>query len=102
MEKSNTYYAVIFTASGTEETLTPEYIEMETRLYEKAKTLPGFININTVKDSDRNEITVSYWRDLGSIRKWSMDPDHQMAKDAAPGKYYNNIKLEITKVERVY
>ena len=102
MEKNNEYFAVIFTATGTKETLTKEYQDLENYLYDKAKNLPGFIDIKTVKDSDLNETTISYWKDMDSIHQWARDPEHTMAKQQAPGKYYNNIKVEISKVIRSY
>ena len=60
------YYAVIFTYHRTEGD--NGYGEMAVKMVELASRQPGFLGI----ESARQEvgITVSYWTDLDSIRKW--------------------------------
>lgn len=60
------YYAVIFTSVRTE--ADNGYAKMADRMVEMAQKQDGFLGV----ESARNEIgiTVSYWRDLESIRKW--------------------------------
>jgi heme-degrading monooxygenase HmoA len=59
------YYAVIFTSMRTEGD--NGYSEMSERMIELAVRQDGFLGV----ESARNEIgiTVSYWRDLKSIKK---------------------------------
>ena len=60
------YYAVIFTSVRTDGD--NGYAEMADRMVELASQLDGFLGVK----SARNElgITVSYWHDLESIRRW--------------------------------
>jgi heme-degrading monooxygenase HmoA len=65
-----------------------------------AKKQDGFLGV----ESTRNElgITVSYWRDLNSIKKWKENADHALARDKGRKEWYSNFKTRIAKVERDY
>ena len=95
---STPYYAVIFTTLRTEGD--NGYAEMATQMEELAKQQPGYLGI----ESARAEIgiTVSYWKDLESIRNWKMNVEHQLAQQLGKEKWYAQYKLRICKVERDY
>ena len=92
------YYAVIFTSTRTESD--NGYAEMAQRMVELAKQQPGFMGI----ESARNEIgiTVSYWKDLESIKLWKQNTEHQLAQTLGREKWYSHYKTRICKVEREY
>lgn len=92
------YYAVIFTSTRTENN--EGYEETAERMVELAKQQPGFLGI----ESARNEIgiTVSYWKDLESIRQWKLNAEHQLAQQMGKEKWYSHYKTRICKVEREY
>ena len=60
----------------------------------------GFLGI----ESARQElgITVSYWRDLTSIRNWKANSDHLLAQKYGREKWYQAYKTRICLVERDY
>lgn len=92
------YYAVIFTSVRTEGDR--GYAEMADRMVELAHQQDGFLGV----ESARNEIgiTVSYWRDPESIRKWHENSDHILAQEKGRNKWYKSFKVRIVKVERDY
>ena len=92
------YYAVIFSSLRTEEI--EGYAEMADLLVELASKQEGFMGI----ESARNElgITVSYWKDLESIRKWKQHTDHVIAQKKGRTDWYKHYKTRIAKVERDY
>jgi len=92
------YYAVIFSSLRTEEI--EGYDEMADLLVELASMQEGFMGI----ESARNElgITVSYWKDLESIRKWKQHTDHVIAQKKGRTDWYKHYKTRIAKVERDY
>ena len=47
-------------------------------------------------------ITVSYWKDLDSIRKWKMNAEHLMVQEKGRKEWYQNYKTRICLVERDY
>lgn len=92
------YYAVIFTSVKMEND--EGYDEMATRMVELAQQQPGFLGV----ESARNEIgiTVSYWTDLVSIKKWREHAEHIIAREKGRADWYKAFKTRIAKVERDY
>jgi len=92
------YYAVIFSSVRTEDEI--GYADMADKMVELAKEQDGFLGI----ESARNElgITVSYWRDLESIRKWKANADHKIAQSKGRSDWYRSYKTRIALVERDY
>ena len=92
------YYAVIFTSVRTDGD--NGYAEMADRMIELARQQDGFLGV----ESARNEvgITVSYWRDLDSIRKWKENVDHSVAREKGRAEWYKSFKTRIAQVERDY
>jgi len=92
------YYAVIFTSVRTEGD--NGYSEMSDQMVELARQQDGFLGV----ESARSEIgiTVSYWRDLESIRKWRENMEHSQARKKGREEWYQSFKTRIAKVERDY
>lgn len=89
------YYAVIFTSVRTDGD--KGYSEMADRMVELASQQEGFLGV----ESARNEvgITVSYWRDLESIRRWKENSEHSFAREKGRREWYQTFKVRIAKVE---
>jgi len=92
------YYAVIFSSIRTEGN--QGYNEMADLMIQLASKQEGFLGI----ESARNElgVTVSYWRDLDSIRKWKQHSDHSVAQLKGRKDWYKQYKTRIAIVERDY
>lgn len=92
------YYAVIFTSERTE--VKEGYESAAGRMVELAKMQDGFLGVESAREN--TGITVSYWRDLESIRKWKMNAEHLMVQDKGRAEWYKNYKTRICLVERDY
>ena len=92
------YYAVIFT-SETKSNL-EGYEVMAERMLELAASQPGFLGIESARESVG--ITVSYWSDIESIKRWKADSEHQIAQKLGKHKWYASYKTRVCKVERDY
>ena len=92
------YYAVIFTSIRTEDG--DGYEHMAGKMVELAQLQEGFLGV----ESARNEIgiTVSYWTDLESIKKWKENYEHRIARDIGRNNWYKSFKVRIAKVESDY
>lgn len=92
------YYAVIFTSTRTE--IEEGYAEMAQKMEELAKQQEGFLGL----ESARNEIgiTVSYWKDLESIKKWKQNVAHLEAQQKGRSDWYKSYTTRICLVERAY
>lgn len=92
------YYAVIFSSINSENS--DDYSEMADLMVQLATKQEGFLGI----ESARNVlgITVSYWKDLESIKKWKENVEHSVARKRGRNEWYQAFKTRIAKVERDY
>ncbi|MFK8038131.1 MAG: antibiotic biosynthesis monooxygenase [Crocinitomicaceae bacterium] len=92
------YYAVIFSSINTEHIA--DYSDMADKMVELASRQEGFLGV----ESARNElgITVSYWKDLDSIKKWRNNAEHSVARERGRNEWYKAFKTRISLVERDY
>jgi heme-degrading monooxygenase HmoA len=92
------YYAVIFSSIQTQDIA--GYEDMATYMVELAKQQNGFLGF----ESARNEvgITVSYWRDLSSIKAWKNNVTHLEAQRLGRNQWYEKFRVRICKVELEY
>lgn len=92
------YYAVIFTSKRT--TGDNGYSEMAKEMELLVNKLKGFLGFESAHESIG--ITVSYWKDLESIRQWKENSNHKEAREKGKSIWYKSFKVRIAKVERDY
>jgi len=92
------YYAVIFTSLRTDGD--NGYGAMAERMDALAAQQPGYLGIESAREG--LGITVSYWRDLASIRAWKANAEHLVAQQTGRSSWYTDYKTRICKVERDY
>lgn len=92
------YFAVIFTSTRTE--ADNGYGEVANRMLELAEQQPGFLGVESAREGVG--ITVSYWTDLDSIKKWKANAEHLEAQKFGRKYWYASFKVRISKVERDY
>ena len=92
------YYAVIFTSLRRSDLR--DYAETAARMEELAERQPGYLG----HESAREEIgiTISYWRDLQSIKRWKAQAEHREAQRLGRNRWYANYRIRIALVERDY
>ena len=95
------YYAVVFTSQRTA-TDEAGYELAAARMVELAAKQPGFLGVESVRDEHGVGITVSYWRDLESIRLWRDEAEHRAAQQDGRAKWYQRYRLRISRVEQEY
>ena len=93
------YYAVIFTSERTEGD--KGYGEMAETMEELASVQPGFIGMESARDSQLG-ITVSYWESIEAIEAWKNHAVHRLAQQKGKEEWYQNYTVRISKVERAY
>ena len=95
------YYAVIFPNQRTDQD-DEGYSAMAKRMVDLAQTMPGFLGMDSARDSHGFAITVSYWQTLDAIAAWRDHPEHLQAQALGRSKWYAAFDLHIAKVERSY
>jgi heme-degrading monooxygenase HmoA len=91
------YYAVIFTSERTAGD--HGYAAMAQRMEELARQQPGFLGIESVRDTKLG-ITVSYWRDLETMRAWRRHAEHLEAQRLGKERWYSRYTVRVARVER--
>ncbi|MGJ7495801.1 antibiotic biosynthesis monooxygenase family protein [Variovorax sp. RT4R15] len=92
------YYAVIFSSLRTDGD--NGYGAMAERMDTLAAQQPGYLGVESAREG--LGITVSYWRDLASIRAWKANAEHLVAQQTGRSTWYTDYKTRICKVERDY
>ncbi|MDV2079255.1 antibiotic biosynthesis monooxygenase family protein [Marinobacter xestospongiae] len=92
------YYTVIFTSLRTSDD--DGYGEMAVRMVELAQQQEGFLGIESAREEVG--ITVSYWRDAESIRRWKAQVEHREAQRLGRSQWYADYRVRVARVERDY
>jgi heme-degrading monooxygenase HmoA len=92
------YYAVIFSSLQSDDL--DGYAATADRMLELAAEQPGYLGVESAREG--LGITISYWRDLESIRRWKANAEHLEAQKAGRDRWYSNYKTRIALVERDY
>ena len=95
------YYAVVFTSQRTAAD-DVGYQSMSARMMELATQQPEYLGIESARDENGVGITVSYWRDFQSIRRWREVAEHRAAQKDGRAKWYRSYQLRISRVEQDY
>ena len=92
------YYAVIF--SSIQNNDSTGYQETAERMLKLAAKQPGFLGVESVREI--LGITVSYWKDLESIKSWKKNSEHTIAQEKGKQQWYKSFITRIALVERDY
>ena len=92
------YYAVIFTSVRTDGD--NGYSDVSEKMVELAAKQPGFLGMESAREEAG--ITVSYWKDLESIKVWKGNMEHLAAQKQGKEVWYLSYKTRIARVERDY
>jgi heme-degrading monooxygenase HmoA len=95
------YYAVVFSSVRTAED-PAGYEAMAERMVELARTMPGFLGVESVRGEDGFGITVSYWESEESIRRWYEHAEHREAQALGRSLWYARFEMRVCRVERAY
>lgn len=93
------YYAVIFTAEMTEDL--DGYEDMARKMRKLVEKQPGYIAMHHSMEG-KQEVTISYWEDLESIKAWKQQPEHRAAQELGRSKWYANYEVQFAKIDKFY
>jgi heme-degrading monooxygenase HmoA len=95
------YFAVIFSSLRTADD--PHgYGEAADRMVALARTMPGFLGVESVRGPDGFGITVSYWTSEDAIRHWQQHAEHLAVRRLGRERWYARFQLRVCRVERAY
>ena len=93
----DTYFAVIFTAQRTMSDENMYQITAD-RMVRLAQQQVGFLGVESVRGDDGIGITVSYWRDRDSIRKWRINSEHFVAQQMGRKEFYEWYHVRVAEI----
>ncbi len=94
------YYAVIFTSQRKPGD--NGYDETAVRMGELAKTMPGYIGVESVRGESGFGITVAYWESEEAILNWKRQGEHLEAQRKGRSEWYEDYTVRVARVERAY
>lgn len=94
------YFAVIFTSQQRDGDA--GYAAMADEMESLAKQQPGYLGMESVRDSNGLGITVSYWESEDAIMAWGLHARHQVAQQKGRDEWYEHFITRVCKVERDY
>lgn len=100
MKPDKPHYAVIFSSRRTSGD--NGYAEMAEQMDALAKTMPGYLGIESARGADGFGITVSYWESEAAIANWKRDAAHLEAQAKGRAEWYETYTVRVAKVERAY
>lgn len=92
------YYAVIFSSMQSDDL--QGYEQTANHMLALARLQDGYLGVESAREAIG--ITVSYWRDLESIKHWKQQAEHRLAQAMGRERWYRRYKTRIALVERDY
>ncbi|HET6348509.1 MAG TPA: antibiotic biosynthesis monooxygenase [Candidatus Krumholzibacteria bacterium] len=93
------YYCVIFTSLRKKDAI-DEYGDASERMHALARTMPGYLGIESARGEDGVGITVSYWESEEAIKNWREHAEHLVVQRIGRERFYEWYESRVGKVER--
>jgi heme-degrading monooxygenase HmoA len=93
------YFAVLFSSVRTPADA-EGYAAMAEQMIRLAAEQPGFLGVESVRDSDGIGITISYWDSLEAIERLGQHAEHRLARQLGRKRWYETFRLRICRVEQ--
>ena len=75
------------------------YLELNPKVTELAKSMPGFVESKSFEAPDGERITVVVFADRASHNAWRDHPEHQAAKRRGLAEFYDEFSTTVALVE---
>jgi len=92
---------VLFRSKLTEQA-GEDYAAMATEMVERARTMAGFVDFKSFQADDGERLSVIHWESQESMRTWSTDLRHIVARRLGREQWYEYFRVEVAEVARSY
>jgi len=79
-----------------------DYRVMTRELTDRARSLPGFVDLQAFESHDGEHLLVVHWESAELLRAWSDDVRHAVAQRLGREKWYRYFRVEVAEVARSY
>jgi heme-degrading monooxygenase HmoA len=95
------YYVVIFTSRRNNDA-EDLYTTTSQEMFALAAKQPGYLGVESARDSSHQGITVTYWDSLDNIKRWKTHAEHLIVQKLGREVFYEEYHVRVAKVEREY
>ena len=92
---------VLFRSKLTEQA-GADYAAMATEMVARARTMAGFVDFKSFQADDGERLSVIHWESQESMRAWSTDLRHIVARRLGREQWYEYFHVEVAEVARSY
>lgn len=78
------------------------YAAAAARMEAEAACQPGYLGIDSVRDTAGNGITISWWADEAAARAWHADAGHRAIQARGRDLWYDHYEVVVAEVTRSY
>lgn len=93
------YYCVIFT-SRRKPGIEDDYGAASARMMELGTKMPGFLGIESARNTEGFGITVSYWESEEAIKNWRTHAEHLIVQKKGRDHFYEWYESRVGRIER--
>jgi heme-degrading monooxygenase HmoA len=79
------------------ESAAEEYEAWSRKMQDLARSQPGFLGFEAVRQKDGKGISVSFWKTLKDIESWKNHPEHVKVQKIGREKFYKSLKIIVSK-----
>lgn len=92
------YVAVIFAAALNADQA--DYEVLADQMVQLAVQQPGYLGVESVRDSAGFGITVSYWQSVQDAWAWRQQAEHTVVRTIGHERFYRKFVLRVAEVQR--
>lgn len=92
------HYAVIFTSKSREGNES-RYADVASEMETLAADQEGYLGIDSARTPGGLGISVSYWKDMDSIKSWREHAKHKVAQKMGKDMFYEMFTLRVALVQ---
>jgi len=81
-----------------------DYLDLAAQLKPEVEEIDGFISVERFKSVAKpgRLVSVSYWRDEDSVKRWREHNRHHLAQLSGRGQIFADYRITVAEVERQY
>lgn len=78
-----------------------DYGRMAAEMEAHARSFPGFVDVKDFKAEDGERLTVVWWQDEETLRRWATDARHRVAQATGRRHWYQYYRMDVAQIMRV-
>jgi len=77
-----------------------DYAAMNAQIEEYARAAPGFVEVKSSVGEDGERLTIVWWKDAETLRRWREYLPHRVAQETGRRLWYEYYEMEVAEIVR--